>query len=63
MTKLFPIIVALGLAVAFTAPAVAGTGELISPSSQQACAKYKMHSDAQQKKCCKDATTNGRCMM
>ena len=64
MTKLFPIVVALGLAFAFTAPALAGTGpNPAPPTMQRTCVKAGMHWDAHQQKCCHDATAKGRCMM
>jgi hypothetical protein len=64
MTKLFPIVVALGLAFAFTAPALADTGPNPAPPTMQStCAKAGMHWDAHQQKCCKDMTTKGHCMM
>jgi hypothetical protein len=57
-------IVALGLAFAFAAPAVAGTGQNgAPPTTMNACEKAKMHWDNHQQKCCTDATSNGRCMM
>ncbi len=44
MTKLFPIVVALGLAFAFTAPAVATTGPNPAPPTMKStCEKAKMH--------------------
>jgi hypothetical protein len=64
MTKLSPIVVALGLAFAFTAPALATTGlNPAPPTMQSTCAKAGMHWDSHQLKCCKDATAKGRCMM
>jgi hypothetical protein len=62
MSKLLPMIIAFGLAVAFTAPAVAGTGPVGSPTSQRACEKAKMKWDAAQQKCCTTQTSSGRCM-
>jgi hypothetical protein len=63
MSKLLPMIVALGLAVAFTAPAVAGTGPSTTPPTmKKSCDKAKMHWDAANNKCCASATSSGKCM-
>ena len=63
MTKLLPMIVALSFAVAFTAPAVAGTGpNAAPPTMQKSCTKAKMHWDAADHKCCTSATAAGKCM-
>jgi hypothetical protein len=61
MTKLFPIIVALGLAVAFTAAAGAGLNTA-PPTTKSTCEKVKMHWNDQQQRCCTTATIKGRCM-
>ena len=56
-------IFALAMALAFTAPAVAGTGAASgSPSSQKACEKAKMKWDDKAKKCCAAMTASGHCM-
>jgi hypothetical protein len=63
MAKVFPIIVALGLTVAFAAPAVAGTGpNTVPPTTQRMCDKAKMKWDVQNQKCCSSQTASGRCM-
>jgi hypothetical protein len=63
MSKLLPMIVALGLAVAFTAPAVAGTGPNTAPPTMKStCEKAKMHWDDKAKRCCASATSTGHCM-
>ena len=63
MAKVFPIIVALGLTVAFAAPAVAGTGPNTAPPTvQRTCEKAKMHWDTQNQRCYSSQTAAGRCM-
>jgi hypothetical protein len=63
MTKLFPIIVVLGLAVAFTPPAAAGAGlNTAPPTTKSTCEKAKMYWNDQQQRCCTTSTIKGRCM-
>ena len=64
MTKLFRIVVVLGLAFAFTAPAFATTGpNPAPPTMQRTCEKAKMHWDAHEQRCCHDMSKMGHCMM
>jgi hypothetical protein len=50
MSKLLSIVVALGLAFAFTAPALAAEK---TPTTKAACEKAKMHWDSATKTCTK----------
>ena len=56
-------IFALAIALAFTAPAVAGTGPNSAPPTMKAsCDKAKMKWDNKAQKCCSDMTASGHCM-
>ena len=56
-------IFALAIALAFTAPAVAGTGpNSAPPTMKSSCDKAKMKWDNKAQKCCAATTSSGRCM-
>ena len=56
-------IFALAMALAFTAPAVAGTGGTGgAPTMKSSCEKAKMKWDDKNQKCCASQTAGGRCM-
>ena len=56
-------IFALAIALAFTAPAVAGTGGTGgAPTMKSSCEKAKMKWDDKAKKCCAAMTASGHCM-
>ena len=56
-------IFALAVALAFTAPAVAGTGgNGAPPTMKSSCEKAKMKWDDKAHKCCAAMTASGHCM-
>ena len=56
-------IFALAMALAFTVPAVAGTGPNSAPPTMKStCEKAKMKWDDKAKKCCAATTAAGHCM-